>query len=265
MELILKNTDIKVLALLQARTTSTRLPEKVLLPLLGKPMILRQIERLQRTKLIDQLTVVTSAEDSDDKLANVCAENGIHCFRGSLNDVLDRFFQAASKVNPVHVLRLTADCPLADPELIDQIIQYYLMGEYDYASNTIQPTFPDGLDVEIFSYKCLERAWKEAELPSQREHVTPYIYRQDSGFKVGHYKADQDFSQLRWTVDEAKDFKLIEQIYSSLYPVNPAFTTEDILTLLKENAELQTVNTDIIRNEGLLKSLRQDSVFNKNS
>jgi spore coat polysaccharide biosynthesis protein SpsF len=263
MEVTTNKTDINVLALLQARTTSTRLPNKVLLPILGEPMILRQIERLQRATLIDQLTVVTSTEESDNKLAALCAENNISCFRGSLNDVLDRFYQAASLTKPLHVVRLTADCPLTDPELIDQIIQYYLKGEYDYVSNAIEPTFPDGLDMEIFRYKCLEIAWKEAGLSSQREHVTPYIYQQCKRFKIGHYKGKEDLSQLRWTVDEPKDFALIEQIYSSLYPSNPAFTTEDILNLLKQNIELQTINTDIVRNEGLLKSLQQDTAFNK--
>lgn len=263
MDVTVNKSNIKVLALLQARTSSTRLPNKVLLPILGVPMILRQIERLQRTTLIDQLTVVTSTEKSDDKLAQLCAENNISCFRGSLNDVLDRFYQAASLVKPLHVVRLTADCPLTDPELIDQIIQYYFNGDYDYATNAIEATYPDGLDMEVFRYKCLETAWNEAELLSQREHVTPFIYQQFKRFKIGHYKGKEDLSHLRWTVDEPKDFELIEQIYLLLYPSKPAFTTKDILALLKQNIELQTINTGIVRNEGMLKSLQQDKIFNE--
>lgn len=254
----------KVIALLQARTTSSRLPNKVLLPILGVPMILRQIERLQRADLINQVVVVTSTEVSDDGLAATCAENNILCFRGSLNDVLDRFYQAAKSIEPSHVIRLTADCPLADPELIDQVIQFYFDGDFDYVSNAIEPTYPDGLDAEIFNYNSLCLAWSEAKLPSEREHVTPFIREHSQRFKIGSYKGETDLSSLRWTVDEQRDFTLIEKIYSMLYPSNPAFSTKDILVLLKENPELLMMNVDIIRNEGLLKSFQHDKEFIKN-
>lgn len=258
------NSHIKVLALLQARTSSTRLPGKVMKPILGVPMILRQIERLRRAVMIDQLTVVTSTEASDNALASLCAANGVSCFRGSLNDVLDRFYQAAHHVNPLHVVRLTADCPLTDPCLIDQVIRFHLEGEYDYVSNSVEPTYPDGLDVEVFRFNRIEQAWLEATLPSMREHVTPFLYQQPQRFKIGQYKGAPNLSHLRWTVDEPLDFKLVERIYTMLYPANPAFTTQDILQLLGEHPELQALNTNIQRNEGMVKSLQQDVAVGEN-
>ena len=248
-----------ILAILQARVSSSRLPGKVLMPLLGEPMLLRQIERLRKVRQIDKLLVATSAETADDEIGTLCTQHAIDCFRGNLNDVLDRFYQAAVSYHPDHVVRLTADCPLADPGLIDQVIEFYLAGGYDYASNAIQPTFPDGLDVEICRFACLEQAWREARLPSQREHVTPFIHQQPERFTIGHFFNREDLSHLRWTVDEPRDFELISQIYAALYPVNPDFSTPDILRLLAERPELANWNTQHQRNEGYLKSLTADA------
>ncbi|ANE56399.1 cytidylyltransferase domain-containing protein [Methylomonas sp. DH-1] len=248
-----------ILAILQARMSSSRLPGKVLLPLLGEPMLLRQIERLRKVRNIDRLLVATSAETADDEIENLCKRHAIDCFRGNLNDVLDRFYQAAVSHHPDHVVRLTADCPLADPGLIDQVIEFYLAGGYDYASNAIQPTFPDGLDVEICRFACLEQAWREAGLPSQREHVMPFIHQQPERFNIGHFLNREDLSHLRWTVDEPRDFELVSQIYAALYPANPDFATPDILRLLAERPELANWNTQHQRNEGYLKSLAADA------
>ncbi|MBI5678091.1 MAG: glycosyltransferase family protein [Planctomycetes bacterium] len=247
-----------VLAILQARVSSTRLPGKVLKPILGQPMILRQIERIKRAKKIDHLLVATSIDQTDDKLAGLCAENGIPCFRGNLEDVLDRFYEAAKPYNPDHVVRLTGDCPLADPQLVDQVIRFHLDGGFDYTSNTIEPTYPDGLDIEVLRFSCLDYAWREALLPSQREHVTPFIYQQHGRFKIGCYKNEIDLSRLRWTVDEPLDFELITKIYEAIYPINSGFTTQDILVFLDKHPELKTLNTHFQRNEGLLKSLQGD-------
>jgi spore coat polysaccharide biosynthesis protein SpsF len=253
-----------VLAILQARVTSSRLPGKVLKPLLGAPMLLRQIERLQKAQKIDRLLVATSNEPSDDMIEKLCGENGIGCHRGSLNDVLDRFYQAARVFNPEHVVRLTADCPLIDPVLIDDVIGFYLEGGFDYASNAIEPTFPDGLDVEIFRFSCLKQAWRDAALPSQREHVTPFIHQQPLRFKIGHYKSPSDLSHLRWTVDEPKDFELVTMIYEALYPRNPDFSTQDVLSLLDQRPELANWNTTHQRNEGYQKSLKADMSMTAN-
>lgn len=249
-----------VLGILQARVSSTRLPEKVLLPLLGKSMIIRQIERLKRIRNIDKLILATSVDPSDDRLVEVCSLEGIDCFRGSLDDVLDRFYQAALTYKPDYVIRLTGDCPLADPEVIDRLITFILEGGYDYCSNCVEPTFPDGLDAEIFLFSCLERAWKEATLPSQREHVTPYINQQPDKFSLACMKNDRDLSGLRWTVDEPADFELIKRIYEALYPISQEFTTDDILNLLEKQPVLLEINSAFNRNEGYLKSVKNDVV-----
>ena len=250
-----------ILAILQARVSSTRLPGKVLKPILGVPMLMRQVERINRAKLFDRFLVATSVHPTDDPVEELCRTQGIECFRGSLDDVLDRFYQAARPYRPDHVVRLTGDCPLADPELIDEVIAYHLKGDFDYTSNTLEPTYPDGLDVEVFRWTCLEEAWKEAGLPSQREHVTPFIYLQPERFKLGSVKGNSDLSSLRWTVDEYVDFELVTKIYEALYPSKPCFNMRDILELLKQHPELNCINNHLRRNEGLEKSLREDVLF----
>ncbi len=243
-----------ILTILQARVSSTRLPRKVLMPLLGSPMLLRQIERIKRAKYIDQFVVATSEEISDQPIVTLCKENQIICFRGSLQNVLDRYYQAAKMYSSTHVVRLTGDCPLIDPQLIDNIIQFHLSNHFDYTSNAIEPTFPDGLDVEVFRFSCLKQAWEEANLPAHQEHVTPFIYQQPDRFKIGSYKNKINLSHLRWTVDEELDFKLVTKIYEALYPTNPQFTTEEILKFLENHPDLLDLNKHIKRNEGLYKS-----------
>ncbi len=250
-----------MLAILQARCSSNRLPGKVLKPLLGEPMIARQIERLRRSRRISRLLVATSTETSDDPLATLCGDLNVGCFRGSLDDVLDRFYQAAKTFPTEHLVRLTGDCPLADPELIDKTVDFHISGNYDYTSNALQPTFPDGLDVEVFRFSCLEEAWLEAQLPSEREHVTPFLYHRPERYRIGSYRQDTDLSGLRWTVDGAQDFRLIEAIYTALYPTRPAFTTADIIALLARRPELANINADLTRNQGYLKSLLADEQF----
>jgi len=247
-----------MLAILQARTSSTRLPGKVLKPILGKPMLERQLERLARVRQIDKLVVATSDNPDDNALANLCDRIGFECFRGSLDDVLDRFYQTAIIHSARNIVRLTGDCPVADPQVIDEIISHYLSGNFDYVSNTIEPTYPDGLDAEVFRFECLEQAWHEAKLPSQREHVTPFIWQQPDRFKLENHRCAADFSHLRWTVDEPEDFKLITAIYESLYSLNPEFAMNDILNWLHDNPEMVYVNQSFKRNEGLIKSFGKD-------
>ncbi len=246
-------------AIIQARHSSTRLPGKVLKPILGRPMLERQIERVRRARCIDMLTVATSSQTDDDPVAGLCGALGVRCHRGSLEDVLDRMYGAALPDAPSHVVRLTGDCPLADPELIEQVVGFCIEGGYDYASNTLEPTFPDGLDVEMMRLESLATAWREARLSSEREHVTPFLYKHPERFRLGSFKAAQDLSYLRWTVDEPEDFELIERIYRELYPKNPAFSTSDILRLLDASPELKICNTRHRRNEGYLKSTARDA------
>jgi glutamate-1-semialdehyde 2,1-aminomutase len=250
-----------ILAILQARVSSSRLPQKVLKPILGIPMLARQIERVQRSRLIDKLLVATSSDPSDDSIEELCHVLKVTCFRGSLDDVLDRLYQAAFPYQPDHVVRLTGDCPLADPDLIDRIIGIHQNGLFDYTSNTITATYPDGLDVEVIRFACLEEAWKEADLPSHREHVTPFIYQQPQRFKLGYDKNDHDLSHLRWTVDESVDFELVAKIYEVLYPKKPDFTTADALKLIQEQPYLQTYNTYYHRNAGIQTALQADTIY----
>lgn len=248
-----------VLAILQARVSSTRLPNKVLAPLLGQPMLARQIERLRRATTLDKLVVATSNDPSDTPLAAMCAENGVLCYRGSLDDVLERFHGAYATHGPAdHVVRLTGDCPLADPEIIDLVVRHHLASGADYTTNAIQPTWPDGLDIEIMRAAVLQRAFDEARLPSEREHVTPYIHKHPEWFRIEHVKGERDLSALRWTVDELADLTFVTEVYAELYQHNRAFTTDDVLDLLKRRPELMQINGDFLRNAGYAKSLAAD-------
>jgi len=252
---------LRILALVQARTSSTRLPGKVLMPILGRPMLALHLERLKRCTTFTNLVVATSNDPSDDALAELCAHEGVDCFRGSLGDVLDRFIHAARPFSPEIVVRLTGDCPLADPALIDEIVTRFVAGDLDYLSNCEPPSYPDGLDVEVTRFAALETAWREAVLPSHREHVTPFIRRQPVRFRVGNHVSDLDRSGLRWTVDEAEDFEFVKQVYERLYPINPAFTTRDVLALLAAEPTLMQINARFQRNEGSKKSQAADQQF----
>jgi spore coat polysaccharide biosynthesis protein SpsF (cytidylyltransferase family) len=241
--------------------TSSRLPGKVLKPILGRPMLELQIERIMRSKKAEKLVVATSIDDNDDGIETMCNKIGISCFRGSLENVLDRFYQAASLYNPSHLVRLTGDCPLTDPILIDELIDYYLSRRCDYASNCQEPSLPDGLDAEIFSYDALKQTWQEAELPSHIEHVTPFIRSHPERFKICSYKYHKNLSHLRWVVDEKEDLEFVRKVYEKLYPSNPEFRTEEIVALLEQEPELVKINLKFKRNEGLRKSIEADAKF----
>lgn len=248
----------RTVAILQARMSSSRLPGKVMLPLLGEPMLWRQIERVSRCRRIDRLVVATSIDPSDDAIEALCSDKGVACFRGSLGDVLDRYYQTAVTHRAETVVRLTGDCPLTDPGLIDDIIDFMGKGQFDFVSNAIEPTFPDGLDAAAFQMTLLKDAWREATLPSDREHVTLFMRRNAVRYRIGSYKGGIDRSHLRWTVDEPEDFELVERIYARLYPENPGFNTRDILNLLDAEPQLTGLNAGIRRNEGLSRSLLKD-------
>lgn len=235
--------------------SSSRLPGKVLKPLLGEPMLSRQIERIRRTSRIDNVIVATSTSGGDDQIEELCNELGVRCFRGSLENVLDRFYLAAEIFSPDYVMRLTGDCPLFDPDLADELIDFFLKGDYDYASNSVEPTFPDGLDMEIMKFSALKTAWKEAKLLTEIEHVTPYISNHSELFRIGSMKNDEDLSAMRWTVDEPADYLFISRIYESLYPGDPCFSWRDVLSYLYTHPEISDLNSSIRRNEGFESSL----------
>lgn len=251
-----------IIAVLQARFSSSRLPGKVLKELLGEPMLYRQILRASRAKHIDRIIIATSTDQTDDQIEKMCLEKKIDCFRGSLDDVLDRFYHAAEPHAPDHVVRLTGDCPLIDPDIIDKIIELHVFEKNDYTSNTIIPTFPDGLDAEVIKWSALKKAWEYAVLPSEREHVTPFIHKQPNLFRLGNFcRTEGDLSFLRWTVDEPEDFFFVSKVYESLFPKNTNFTTNDILNLLDMHPELARINNTFERNEGYSISLQKDEVF----
>ena len=249
-----------ILAILQARMGSTRLPGKVLKPILGEPMLFRQIERLQRCRSFDALIVATSTDASDDPLVAACQARSISVARGSVDDVLGRFVTAIGSARPDTIVRLTGDCPLADPDVIDAVVRFFSEGNFDYASNVDPPTFPDGLDVEVMRTASLLQAHREAKLPSEREHVTPFLRNHPELFKLGCYRGETDLSGLRWTVDEPADFDFVSQVYKRLYPTNSNFRMADVLELLRVDPSLTAINNQFGRNEGFTKSMTEDQL-----
>jgi glutamate-1-semialdehyde aminotransferase/spore coat polysaccharide biosynthesis protein SpsF (cytidylyltransferase family) len=252
----------ETLIILQARTSSSRLPGKVLLPILGKPMLSHQISRLTKVNTPHKLIIATSELSSDDEIVKLCKELKVDCFRGSLEDVLGRYYQAALANNPKkevkNIVRVTGDCPLIDSEIIDQVISLFLESQVDYCSNCRPASLPDGLDVEVFTFDALEKSYKLAKKPSEREHVTPFICNNPQLFSTENYTHYPDLSHYRWTVDEEKDFILISKVYQALYPTNQHFKLTDILMLLERQPELAKINQTIMRNEGLAKSEKND-------
>lgn len=248
-----------ITALVQARMRSTRLPGKVLMPILGIPMLGVMMERVACAKLIDQVAVVTSTNSSDDEIFKYCEVNDINCYRGSEEDVLARYFKAAVLYNASHIVRLTADCPLIDPKIIDLVIEKYLLEEVDYAANTAPPpgSFPDGMDVEVFSFSALKNAFQEAKLPSEREHVTFYFWKSGK-FKTIRVENPEDLSKLRLTVDYQKDFETICNIFEKLKNLENQFGLEEIKELYMENPSLFTNQTEFGRNSGWQDSLDSD-------
>lgn len=240
--------------------TSTRLPGKVMRPILNQPMLLRQIERIRRACTLSHLVVATSDTPMDDPLAEVCRDATVDLYRGSLNDVLSRYAEATKRFMPVHIVRLTGDCPLTDPAVIDRVVTHHVTCRADYTCNVSPPTYPDGLDVEVMKASALNAAHEEATSATEREHVTLFITRRPDRFSIANVANDDgDLSHLRWTVDELADFELVEAIYGALYPSNPAFTTADIVSWLHENPSWRDHNVRHKRNEGLAKTLAKEA------
>ena len=249
---------MKVVAIIQARMSSSRLPGKVLMPLSNKPVLAHIVERLSYCKLIEKIVVATSTNTEDNQIFDYCRNNNIECYRGNLEDVLDRYYHAAKIHHADPIVRITADCPVIDPLVVDAAITGYLSGAYDLYS--LGGEFPDGLDCTIFSFSAIEKAWKQAELKSEREHVGPYIENNPHIFKNGSLELFKGLSDLRWTLDEPNDYELLSIIFDKLYRVDSPFLTHEILQLIQNNPELSAINEKIIRNEGYLKSLQEDNI-----
>jgi len=246
-------------AIIQARVGSSRLPKKVLKSILGVSAIEREIERIKKSTLCQKIILAIPANKSNDTLKKIAKKNGILVFQGSEDDVLSRFYQAAKMFGLKDVVRLTGDCPLFDWGVCDEVISFYLKNKFDYVSNVRPPTFPDGLDVEVFSFRALERAYKDAQLKSEKEHVTLYIANHPEIFKIGNLiRNGDDLSKIRLTLDEKKDLVLIRKVYGALYKKNKNFVLRDMLKLFEKKPELLKINKNIKRNEGSIKSLQED-------
>lgn len=249
-----------ITAIIQARVGSSRLPGKTMKDILGKPMLWHMIKRLEKSKFIQKIVIATTTKERDKVILEFAKKHQLDSYTGDEDDVLDRYYQTAKKYSVETIVRLSPDCPLIDPHVVDRVIQRYLTGDCDYAANTLKLTYPDGLDVEVFSYMALEKAWKEARWASEREHVTPYIRKNPDKFRLANVENEVNLSHFRWTVDEAKDLEFVGQVYGQLYKEDEIFYMEDVLNLLGKHPELMQINQGIATNEGYAKSLREDRI-----
>jgi len=250
-----------IIAIIQARVGSTRLPNKVLKYLEDKTVLEHVVNRVRKSNYIDEVFVATTIAENNLPIIQLCSSQNIRVFCGSEDDVLDRYYQLAKLIRPDHIVRITSDCPVIDPVIIDSIIENHLNSKSDYSSNTIVDSYPDGIDTEIFSYPTLEKTWKEANLLSEREHVTPYIKKHSDLFRLNSIVSEVNYAEKRWTLDTDKDFEFLKIIFENLYMKNHSFGMNDILKLLIEQPHLEKINSNIIRNEGFLKSLSNDKLF----
>lgn len=242
---------MRTVAIVQARMGSSRLPGKVLLDVGGITMLARVVRRTQRADLVDEVVVATTAEQADDAVAGEGRNLGVAVFRGSEHDVLDRYYKAAQFFGAQVVVRITSDCPLIDPEIIDRVVGAFRDAQPDYASNVLKRSYPRGLDTEVMSVSALERAWREAAEPYQRVHVTPYFYQNPELFRLVSVTHDEDWSRLRWTVDTVDDLAFVREVYRRLLAQRPTTTNEvnntgagwmEILSLLAQDPALAEMN-----------------------
>ncbi len=239
---------MKIVIVVQARTGSTRLPNKVLLPARGKPILLRQLERIQHATAFDELIVATTTDKSDDPIRALCKEANIKCFSGHPTDLLDRHYQAARQAKADVVVKIPSDCPLIDSSVIDKVINYYKENadKFDYVSNLHPATYPDGNDVEVMPMAQIEIAWREAKKDYEREHTTPFFWEQPERFRIGNvvWETGLNYSMShRFTIDYPEDYEFIKRVYDELYTeTNPNFSLNEILKLLEEKPEIYNIN-----------------------
>lgn len=238
---------MKTALIAQARMTSTRLPGKVLKTVLGKPLLTYFIERLRRVSLADQIVIATTINATDEPIVDLCRQLSVGFTRGPEEDVLARYYDAAVVTGADIVVRVTSDCPLIEPSVVDQVIDHFQRHSpgFDYVSNSLTGRFPRGLDVEVFSFAALRDAFLEASKQPEREHVTPFFYTHPERFRLGEIHAPSDLSQHRWTVDTPEDFELIKRIIETLYPLKPGFNLADILETLAEHPDWPLINASI--------------------
>lgn len=249
----------RVVAIVQARMGSTRLPGKTLEDLCGESLLGRILQRVRASRTVDDLVVATTTEDIDEPIVEAARTYGAGVYRGSVHDVLSRFYEAAKAASADIIVRITADDPFKDPGVIDLIVTRLLDDErLDYASNTIEPSYPEGIDIEVFRFSALERACREATLTSDREHVTPYIWRQPELFRIENVKHPVDLSKLRWTIDYPEDLTFAREVYSRLGD-RGIFSMDDILRLLESEPHLSAINQGIERNESYNRLVQKEA------
>lgn len=245
--------------IIQARVGSTRLPGKVLKKVLGKTILEHEISRIKRSKKIDKIVLATTVSKKDDPLEEAARKLKVGIYRGSEEDVLDRYYQAALKFELKNIMRITGDCPLVDWNILDKGILFYETGKFDYINSP--PELAEGMDFEIVSFPTLKKCWENAKLLSEREHVTPYIKKHPELFKLGQFPFKKDYSHIRLTIDEPRDLVMVRKVFSYLYPDKKFFTFDDVLKLFEYKPELLQINSDIVRNEGYVKSLKNDKLL----
>ena len=246
----------KVAAIIQARMGSSRLPGKVLMDICGHPMLWHVVTRAHTAMMLDEVIVATSTAVEDDAIVDFCDSHGIVVFRGSQHDVLDRYYQAAIYVGATTIVRITADCPLLDPIVVDKVISRFAADQYDYVSNVEPPTYPDGVNAEVCSFDALARTWREARWQSEREHVTLHMRKHPESFRTANVVNDRDLSSLRWTVDAREDLEFVRAVYEELG--TDTMSMDNVLDLLERWPTFGGINARYTRGEGLLQSLRQD-------
>lgn len=238
---------LNIVIIIQARRGSSRLRDKILLPLKGKPLLLRMAERVASSKIRKQIVVATTKEEEDDKVVELCKDFGLKYFRGHPTDLLDRHYTAGLENNADVVVKIPSDCPLICPNVIDRVLEFYIGNKdiYDFVSNLHPATYPDGQDVEVIPLKILETAWNEARQVFEREHTTPFIWERPERFRIGNveWETGLDFSMShRFTIDYKEDYEFINRIYEELYDEKRAFTLCDIMMLLDRNPQLKEIN-----------------------
>lgn len=235
---------MNIAVITQARVGSTRLPGKIMKEILGKTILIHDLDRIKEMKTINKIVVATTDLEKDDIIVKTVTryDNNIGIYRGSERDVLDRYYKASIEFNADVIVRITSDCPLIDPRISDLVVETFLKNESDYCCNNMPRTYPHGLDTETFSFETLERAWKEAHTPYEREHVTPYIVDNQDKFKMINVRNNVDLSRLRWTLDYPEDFEFIAEIYKRLYPKKKIFYVDDILGVLNREPWLIEIN-----------------------
>ena len=239
---------MSVNAIIQARCGSTRFPNKVFALIDGKPLLWHVVNRLKYATKIDDIIVATTVSEKDDKIEEWCKENNVHFFRGSEENVLNRYYSASEAYPSDYVVRITADDPFKEPKVIDAVITKLIEEGYDHVTNNLPPSFPEGLDCEAFKKSALDRSEKEAETAFEREHVTQYIYHHPEIFKIGNVSNAENLSYLRWTVDKDVDFEMVKAVYAHRNPANKGILLMDeILDILKANPEIEKINSEVER------------------